>query len=138
MWSCPKCAARLVNANSWHACGDWSVEQFLDGRDRDLFDRFAGLVSKCGPVSLAPAKTRVAFLAEVRFASVNKIGDGFLDVHFVLPRSLESPRFRKVEKLGRLFVHHLRLTSPRDFDRELQSWLRASYREYGQREWLNS
>src|SRR5262245_46246637 len=29
--------------------------------------------------------------------------------HFVLPRSIDSPRFRKIEHLGKLHVHHVRL-----------------------------
>jgi hypothetical protein len=44
--------------------------------------------------------------------------------------------FRRVEHLGKVHVHHLRLVSPRDFDREVQGWLLQSYREYGCRRWL--
>jgi hypothetical protein len=44
-------------------------------------------------------------------------------------------RFRRVERLGKLTVHHLRLSRPADFDRQLERWLRA-YVEYGQRGWL--
>jgi hypothetical protein len=136
VWTCPKCGARHVTPNAWHSCGDHSVEEFLAGRDRALFDQFERLVARCGPYSLAPAKTRVAFMAQVRFASVNRVGEDFIDVHFVLPRKLASERFRRIEKLGKLYVHHLRLSARADFDRELQSWLRESYRSYGLREWI--
>jgi Domain of unknown function (DUF5655) len=139
LWECPRCGAKLIARNLSHACGAYSVETFLEGKSdigRDLFTRFVTLIERCGPYELAPAKTRVAFMATVRFASVNRVGRDSIDVHFVLPRTLESPRFRRVERLGTLHVHHVRLRDPRDFDRELADWLCQSYREYGQRGWL--
>jgi hypothetical protein len=138
-WECPRCGAKLISRNLSHACGNHSVEKFLEGKSdvgRGLFGRFLDLIAQCGPYELAPAKTRVAFMAAVRFASVNRIGPDSIDVHFVLPRTIESPRLRKVEHLGKLHVHHVRLRDRRDFDRELADWLRQSYSEYGQRGWL--
>jgi hypothetical protein len=141
LWECPRCGAKLVTKNLSHACGAHSVEKFLEGKTdigRDLFRRFVTLIARCGPYELAPAKTRVAFMAAVRFASVNRIGSDSIDVHFVLPRMIDSPRFRKVEHLGKLYVHHVRLRDRRDFNRQLAGWLRQSYVEYGQRRWLRS
>jgi hypothetical protein len=140
-WQCPRCGAKLIARNLSHACGAYSVETFLSGKSdtgRDLFARFVTLIAECGAHEVAPAKTRVAFMAKVRFASVNRVGRDSIDAHFVLPRALESSRFRRVEHLGKLYVHHLRLRVPEDFDRELAGWLRQSYREYGQRAWLES
>jgi uncharacterized protein DUF5655 len=139
LWSCPKCGAKLVALNLSHACGDHSIEKFLRGKSevgRALFDRFVALIAACGPYEVAPAKTRVAFLSKVRFASVNRVGKDSIDVHFVLPRQLRSRRFRRIEHLGNLHVHHLRLTRSADFDRQLARWLRRSYVEYGERTWL--
>lgn len=139
LWKCPRCGARLVSRNLSHSCGPHSVEAFLAGASaggRALFERFVRLVGTCGPYDTMPARTRVAFMAQVRFASVNRVADEWIDVHFVLPRRLRSRRFRRVEHLGKLYVHHLRLASARDFDRELERWLGASYREYGERRWL--
>jgi hypothetical protein len=140
-WTCPSCGARLVGRNLSHACGDYSVAGFLEGKGKrahELFDRFERMIARCGPYSRAPAKTRVAFMADVRFASVNRVTDATIDVHFVLPRVVASPRFRRVEHLGKLHVHHVRLSEPADFERELQRWLRESYREYGRRQWLEA
>ena len=139
LWSCPRCGAQLVSRNLAHSCGDYSVDKFLTGKSKAgcrLFEGFVRLVAKCGPYRAAPAKTRVAFMAQVRFASVNRVGDDWIDVHFVLPRALVSGRFRRVERLGKLYVHHLRLEHPEDCDRELMDWLRAAYVEYGERAWL--
>ena len=94
------------------------------------------LIAACGPYEVAPAKTRVAFMASVRFASVNRAHPAHLDVHFVLPRRLVSARFRRVEQLGKLYVHHLRFADSREMDGAVQAWLRQSYAEYGQRRWL--
>jgi hypothetical protein len=139
LWECSRCGAKLIARNLSHACGAYSVEKFLEGKTdigRDLFKRFVALIAQCGPYELAPAKTRVAFMASVRFASVNRIGRDFLDVHFVLPRTIDSPRLRRVEHVGKQYVHHLRLRDRRDFNRELADWLCQSYIEYGQRGWL--
>jgi hypothetical protein len=118
---CPLCGVKLVAKSD---------------RAQDVFRRFVAGIESCGPYSLAPAKTRVAFVAQVRFASVNRIGDDYIDVHFVLPRAIASPRFSKVERLGQLYVHHLRLRDARDVNRQLLVWLRQAYAEYGQRQWL--
>jgi len=135
LWHCPECGARLVTRNLSHACGAYSVEAFLDGksaRGRALFERFRALVAACGPHTLAPAKTRVAFMVRVRFASVNRVTKDAIHVHFVLPRVLESARFNRVEAIGKVWVHHLRLARDEDFDEELAGWLAASYEEYGE------
>jgi len=141
LWKCPKCGVSLVVRNLSHACGDYSIAKFLKGKSelgRALFAKFEALIARCGPYEVAPAKTRVAFLARVRFASVNRVGKDAIDVHFVLPRALASRRFRRVEKVGNVWVHHLRLTGVRDFDRDLARWLREAYAEYGEQRWLES
>jgi uncharacterized C2H2 Zn-finger protein len=139
LWQCPRCGAHLLRKNLSHSCGDHSVEKFLRGkseRGRRLFASFAAMVARCGPHHVAPAKTRVAFMALVRFASVNRVGDDFIDVHLVLPRRLLSPRFKKVEHLANCYVHHLRLRDDAELAAELKAWLLASYHEYGERQWL--
>jgi Domain of unknown function (DUF5655) len=140
LWKCPKCGAKLLTRGLLHSCGLHSVEKFLSGkgaRAQELFDSFARLITACGPYDVAPAKTRVAFLASVRFASVNRISAAGIDAHFVLPRPLASLRFRRVERLGKLYVHHLRLTDPSEMDDEVRRWLCQSYSEYGERRWLD-
>jgi hypothetical protein len=139
LWSCPRCGAKLLSRGLSHSCGRFSVARFLKGRDsreRALFGRFVALVAACGPYEVAPAKTRVAFLVKVRFASVNRLGPGGMEVHFVLPRQLPSTRLRRIDRVGRLFVHHLRVLQSEELDAEVGAWLRESYRDYGERRWL--
>jgi hypothetical protein len=69
LWTCPKRGRRFVSRNMWHACGDHSVEKFLEGKGewaRELFDPFESLIAACGPYEVAPAKRRVAFMGRVR------------------------------------------------------------------------
>jgi hypothetical protein len=78
LWRCPKYGRGFVGKNMWHACGNYSVEGFLDGkgtRARDLVEGFERLIAACGPYEVAPAKTRVAFMARVRFAGVDTLSD---------------------------------------------------------------
>src|SRR5262249_54777620 len=127
MWQCPRCGVKLVSRNLSHSCGGFSVKEVLAGKGghaRALFGAVGELIAACGPYDVAPAKTRVAFLSKVRFASVNRAGASGIDVHLVLPRKIDSARFWKVEKLGKLYVHHLKLAKAEELDDELREWVR--------------
>ena len=136
LWTCPKCGAKFVTRNMWHGCGDYSVEKFLEGkgwRARELFERFAGLIAACGPFDTAPAKTRVAFMARVRFAAVLRLSNRGMTVSFGLPRRLEHPRISRIEEYGSgWYGHFVRVTSPEEMDDEMLQWLRESYSQMGQ------
>ena len=139
LWTCPKCGRRFVGRNMWHACGDHSVEKFLEGkgeRARELFDRFESMIAACGPYEVAPAKTRVAFMGRVRFAGVTAVSDRGMSIALGLPRPLRHHRVRKIEQFASWYVHHLRLTAPEELDDELQAWLRESYHQMGMQERL--
>jgi predicted DNA-binding protein (MmcQ/YjbR family) len=122
----------------WHACGDHSVEKFLEGKGdlaRELFDRFESLIAACGPYEVAPAKTRVAFMGRVRFAGVNAISDRGMTIAFALPRPMGHERIRKVEHIAPgWYGHWMRITSRDELDDELLGWLRESYHQMGMQE----
>jgi len=101
---------------------------------RALFQRFVELVESCGPVTAAPAKTRVAFMVRVRFASVNALSDRGLRGHFVLPYSIQSPRIKKVEHLQPWYVHSFSVSHHEELDEELRQWLCAAYHLMGTQE----
>ena len=136
LWTCPRCGARLVGRNMWHACGDYSVEQFLAGkgeRARAMFARFVELVESCGPVIPAPAKTRVAFMVRVRFCAVERLTDRSLRAEFGLPYALDSPRIAKIQELIRGWhVHWFSVHSPEELDDEVRRWLCDSYHFMGE------
>jgi Domain of unknown function (DUF5655) len=132
LWVCPKCGRPFVTKNMPHACGRYSEEKFLEGKSRNaisIYEHFRTLVCKCGPVTIAPAKTRIGFQVRMIFAAVNKLSDRGLDAHVVLARRLESPRFRRIEEMTpRCFVHHFKIVSLDELDQEVESWLREAYR----------
>lgn len=87
--------------------------------------------------SLAPAKTRVAFMGRVRFAGVQTVSDRGMTVAFALPRPMPHPRIRKVEEIVTgWFGHTLRVTSPEELNEEVLGWLRESYHQMGMQERL--
>ena len=131
LWTCPRCGRRFANPNRWHSCGPYSVEGFLEGQSPaavELFRSLVEVVRSCGPIILAPAKTRIGFQAKTIFAAVNGLSDRRLDAHVVLSRRLESPRFRRIETLSPTsHVHHFNISSRLELDDEVRAWLCEAY-----------
>jgi len=132
LWTCPRCGARFVTRNMSHGCGEYSVDGFFDGTPtaaRALYEALVHVVGELGPFEQVPTKTRIAFMVRVRFAAVNRVRrDGSLVCHVWLKRRVKSPRFTKVELLGRSdWVHHFVLGSEADLDEEFRSWIREAY-----------
>lgn len=130
LWSCPRCGRPFANRNQPHSCSAASVEAHLAGKGEHaaaLYHAFAAAVEACGPVTLAPAKTRVGFQVRMIFAAVQVHPDR-LDAHVVLARRLEHPRFHRIESLSpRNHVHHFRLRAAEEVDTEVAAWLREAY-----------
>jgi Domain of unknown function (DUF5655) len=142
LWTCPKCKRQFVNTNMPHSCGQYSVNAFLAGKSQhaiSLYERFSNLVHACGPVQVAPAKSRIGFQVRMIFAAVNKLSDQGLDAHVVLSRRLNSPRFRRIETMTpKCYVHHFRIEVLTQFDDEVKSWLREAYQVGTQKHLLRS
>jgi hypothetical protein len=93
------------------------------------------MIGKCGEYHVAPAKTRIAFLARVRFAGITSLSEKGMTCAFAMPHPLRSPRFVKVEEVvPGWWVHRLRIVDPEQLDDEVQVWLRESYRVMGMQE----
>jgi hypothetical protein len=135
LWRCPRCGARFVTRNLWHSCGratlkDWTAK--MSPRARALYRRFVRLIAACGPYHVAPAKTRIAFLARVRFAGITHVAADAITISFALPRPLRARRFTKVEEVAPgWWAHRLRITDPKQLDARVQAWLRRSYEQMG-------
>ena len=101
---------------------------------RALYDRLEEMIASCGEYYVAPAKTRIAFMALVRFAGITRLDESVMHCSFALPRPLQSSRFHKVhEVVPGWWVHELRVNQPAELDREVQAWIRESYRVMGLR-----
>lgn len=141
LWTCPACGAKLVTKNLWHSCGratlaTWKAE--MGPNAAALYTRFEAMIAKCGEYSVAPAKTRIAFLGRVRFAGITSLSENGMTCNFSMPRPLKSARFVKVEEVvPGWWVHRLRISSPNELDAQVQAWLRQSYRLMGMQERLD-
>src|SRR5579864_2491487 len=129
LWTCPRCRRQFKNRNQAHSCGQFTVEQLLDGKNPlaiDLYERFAELVLQCGRVVIAPTKTRVLFKVRTVFATV-AVANNWLDVVFVLGRRLKHRRIKKAQEEYPGIVHFLRVERGEDVDDDLANWLQEAY-----------
>ena len=95
------------------------------------------MIGACGRYHVAPAKTRIAFMGRVRFASITSLSEKGMTCAFALPHRLSSPRVARVEEVvPGWWVHRLRIADPAELDGEVQAWLRESYRLMGMQERL--
>jgi hypothetical protein len=129
LWTCPLCRRQFANRNQAHSCGQFTVEQLLDGKPQEvvaLYEGLEGLIRSCGEVVVAPTKTRVLFKVRTVFASV-AVSKGWLDVVFVLGRRLKHRRIKKAQEEYPSIVHWLRIEKTEDLDGALARWLQEAY-----------
>ncbi len=131
MWTCPRCGRTFANRNQTHTCRPLGeLERHFAGKDAAVKETFAhilAIVRGLGPVEVLPEKTRIALHVRMSFAAFSA-KKHWLDGHVVLARRVHSARFKRVYVVSpRNVVHEFRLTSPRDVDSEVASWLREAY-----------
>jgi hypothetical protein len=129
LWTCPRCRRQFKNRNQAHSCGQFTVEELLDGKPPqivELYDRLADLVQHCGQVVVAPTKTRVLFKVRTVFATV-AVTKQWLDLVFVLGHRLKSRRIKKAQEEYPGIVHFLRIEKIGDLDGDLAHWLQEAY-----------
>jgi Domain of unknown function (DUF5655) len=129
LWTCPRCRRQFKNRNQAHSCGQFTLEQLLDGKPQEiveLYERLADVVHRCAEVVVAPTKTRVLFKVRTVFASV-AVSKNWLDVVFVLGRRLKHRRIKNAQEEYPGIVHFLRIENEDDLDADLTSWLQEAY-----------
>jgi hypothetical protein len=130
LWQCPKCKRNFANRHQSHFCGNYDLESHFEGKPaevRAIYDAVLKAIRRCGPVTVLPEKTRIAFQVRMSFAQLTTRSK-WVDGHVVLARRFEQPRFRKIETISpRNHVHHFRLMSVADVDAEVESWLAEAY-----------
>jgi len=100
---------------------------------RETFDRVLAAVREIGPVTVLPERTRIALHVRMSFAALFP-RRRWLDVHVVLARRLDSPRFRRIDAYSpRNVVHLFRLARPDEVDDQVRSWLAEAYQVGEQR-----
>jgi hypothetical protein len=136
LWTCPSCRRQFKNRNQAHSCGQFTVEQLLDGRPLEvveLCERLFELIQRCGEVVIAPTKTRILFKVRTVFASVG-VSNNWLDVLFVLGRRLKHRRIKKAQGEYPGIVHFLRIEKVEDLDADLAGWLQEAYDHRNQKD----
>jgi Domain of unknown function (DUF5655) len=129
LWTCPRCRCQFKNRNQAHSCGQFTVEQLLNGKPQEiveLYERLDDLIRQCGEVVVAPTKTRVLFKVRTVFASV-AVRKNWLDVVFVLGRRLKHRRIKKSQEEYPGIVHLLRIEKAEDLDDDLAGWSQEAY-----------
>ena len=129
LWTCPRCRRQFKNRNQAHSCGQYTVDQLLEGKPQEiveLYERLADLVRRCGEPVVAPTKTRVLFKVRTVFATVS-VSKNWLDVVVVLGRRLKHRRIKKAQEEYPGIVHCLRIEKEEDLDADLAGWLQEAY-----------
>ncbi len=130
LWTCPVCGRRFRRANTYHSCGQYSLEQHFSGKDpivRHLYDRLLETLQEIGSVTAYPVKTRIVFQAEVQFAAA-VIHKDWLEGYFWLRRQAMHSRIQRIEMgVFRDYGHIFRLSQPDDLDEDLITLLREAY-----------
>jgi hypothetical protein len=131
LWACPKCRAQFTAPNQWHSCGRFDLDALFTKSSpmvRRLYRRFVALVKSCGPVTILPQKSRVAFQVRMRFAAVMP-QQSCLKGHLVLADPVRAACFERVESLSvRNHVHVFRLESEAQLTPELAAWVVKAYK----------
>ena len=89
LWQCPDCERRFANRNQSHFCGRYDLQTHFERKPpeiRMLFDAVVSVIQRCGPVSVLPEKTRIAFQTRMSFAQVTPRMK-WLDGHVVLAQA---------------------------------------------------
>jgi hypothetical protein len=131
LWTCPQCGHRFVTRNMWHSCTRHEVEEHFVGclpQVRASFDRYIAAVEACGPIEVIAQKTRIAIMAQVRFAGC-PVRKKWLLANLWLTRRAQHPRLVRIEEFGPgSYGHQFRLDSPADIDDGLRALIVESYR----------
>ena len=94
---------------------------------RRIYERVLRNSAKFGAVVEEPKKTSIHLVNRTAFAGIATRKDAII-LTIKSDRKLTSPRIHKSEQVSaHRFHHEIRLTSPKDVDRELAGWLKAAF-----------
>lgn len=133
MWTCPACNQKFIRSNQTHSCNEKTIEDFLKGKSAhtlSVFTHFISEYKKIAPVSLHPAKTRIAFVAKIRFGYIHRLGKNYIDVvlQFNKPYT-DNYCFHKIANVpdSNIYNHYMRLYSKDDINDEIKKYMQLAY-----------
>ena len=108
----------------------YSVNDHFTNKDpsvRALYDQFPAILQAFGPVIEDPKKSSIHLNRKSALAGVETRKDGLL-LNIKSDHQIKSPRIEKAEQISaKRFHHKVRISSPKDLDEELKSWLKEAY-----------
>lgn len=108
----------------------YSVNDHFINKDpsvRALYDQLISLLRTFGPVQEDPKKTSIHLNRKSALAGVEIRKNGLL-LNIKSDHAIKSPRIEKAEQISsKRFHHKVRITSPKDMDEELKTWLQQAY-----------
>jgi len=108
----------------------YSVNDHFVNKDadiRNLYDQLISLLRTFGPIEEDPKKTSIHLNRKSALAGVETRKD-YLLLNIKCDHAIQSPRVVKTEQISaKRFHHKVRLSSPKDFDEELKTWLKEAY-----------
>lgn len=137
MWTCPECDQKFINKGQVHSCGERTVEDFLAGKSShtvELFHYFIKEYKAIGDFVLHPAKSRIAFVAQIRFGYIHRLGKDFVDVVLQFNQPYyDNFCFHKIAGGPDSYNHYFRLYSKDDLTDEVKEYMRKAL-EAGKRD----
>ena len=108
----------------------FSVSDHFVNKDpavRALYDQLVALLQTFGPVAEDPKKTSIHLNRKSALAGVETRKDCLL-LNIKSDHPIKSPRVEKAEQISsKRFHHKVRISSSKDLDEELKTWLREAY-----------
>lgn len=94
---------------------------------REIYDRVMVILAKVGPVNVEPKKTSIHLARSTAFAGAHP-KKAWLDLTIRTDKPLKSARVRAQQQVSKNRWHQdVRLTTLKDVDAEVASWLKAAY-----------
>lgn len=94
----------------------------------EIYEKLMKEVFKFGAIRIEPKKTCIHLCNRFGFAGVYT-RKNYINLEFHLSRKLEGERVSKVEQASANRFHHtVKLSDPKEVDKELISWLKEAYK----------
>ena len=108
----------------------YSVNDHFVNKDpavRALYDQLVSLLRTFGSIEEDPKKTSIHLNRKSALAGV-ETRKNYLLLNIKSDHAIKSPRIEKAEQVSaKRFHHKVRISSPKDFDEELRTWLEEAY-----------
>lgn len=108
----------------------YSVDDHFVNKDpavRALYDQLVVLLRTFGPIQEDAKKTSIHLNRKSALAGVETRKDSLL-LNIKSDRPIKSPRIEKAEQISsKRFHHKVRISSSKDLDEELKTWLHEAY-----------